>query len=168
MCHSPKHRIRRGPAVARGWWLIFTATGILICLGCGSGAQDTALDPLSLFADHQTGAARHHPYDLVELELGEFDVAITIPESVDQYRIGFKAAAIVPITTADKLKPRFAEYDTRIRDMILASAQMLSPNNITDPHQAWLKSEIIANLSKMLKTRDVRDVVFSNYNFERR
>jgi hypothetical protein len=156
---------RRAP---HGWWAILLAALILMSLGCGSKPQETALDPLALFADHQTSASRHHPYDFVELDLGEFDVAIPIKDSVDQYRIGFKAAAIAPKSTAEKLKPLLEEYQTRIRDMILVSAQTLSANNITDPHQAWLKSEIIGNLSKMLKTREIRDVVFSNYNFERR
>lgn len=152
----------------QGWWLILLAALILMSLGCGSKSQDTALDPLALFADHQTSATRHHPHDFVELDLGEFDVAIAIPNSVDQYRIEFQAAAIAPKATADKLKPLLEEYKTRVRDMILASAQTLSANNMTDPHQAWLKSEIIGNLSKMLKTREIRDVVFSNFNFERR
>lgn len=152
----------------QGWWLILLSALILMSLGCGSKSQNTVLDPLALFADHQTSASRHHPYDFVELDLGEFDVAIAIPGSVDQYRIEFQAAAIAPKSTAEKLKPLLEQYKTRIRDMILASAQTLTANNITDPHQAWLKSEIIGNLSKMLKTRDIRDVVFSNYNFERR
>lgn len=152
----------------QGWGLIVLAALILMSLGCGSKSQDTVLDPLALFADHQTSAARHHPYDFVELDLGDFDVAIPVPDSVDQYRIEFHAAAIAPKATAEKLKPLLEEYKTRIRDMILASAQTLTTNNITDPHQAWLKSEIIGNLSKMLKTREIRDVVFSNYNFERR
>ncbi len=137
-------------------------------LGCGSRSQETVLDPLNLFADHQSSVSRHHPYDLVELDLGEYEVAIAIPDSADQYRVGFQASAIAPRTTADKLKSRLEEYNTRIRDMILVTAQTLTPNNITDPHQAWLKSEIVGNLSKMLKTPDVRDVVFSDYNFERR
>jgi hypothetical protein len=137
-------------------------------LGCGRREQETVLDPLDLFADHQTSAARHHPYDFVELELGNFDVAILIPDSVDQYRVEFHASAIVPKSTADKLQVRLDEYKTRIRDMILVSAQNLAPVNITDPHQAWLKSEIVGNINKMLKTRDIRDVVFSKYNFERR
>lgn len=152
----------------QGWWAILLAALVLMSLGCGSKPQETALDPLALFQDQQTSAARHHPYDLVELDLGSFEVAISIPDSVDQYRIEFQAAAIAPKSTADKLKPLLEEYKTRIRDMILVSAQTLSATNITDPHQAWLKSEIIANLSKMLKTREIRDVVFSEYNFERR
>lgn len=153
---------------SQGWLAIFVAALVLMSMGCGSKQQETVLDPLALFADQNTSAARHHPYDFVELDLGAFDVAISIPDSVDQYRIEFQAAAIAPKSTADKIKPLLEEYKTRIRDMILVSAQTLSANNITDPHQAWLKSEIIANLSKMLKTREIRDVVFSEYNFERR
>lgn len=161
-------RHRTGRSVRQSWWIICLAALILMSLGCGRREQETVLDPLDLFADHQTSAARHHPYDFVELELGNFDVAILIPDSVDQYRVEFHASAIVPKSTADKLQVRLDEYKTRIRDMILVSAQNLAPVNITDPHQAWLKSEIVGNINKMLKTRDIRDVVFSKYNFERR
>lgn len=137
-------------------------------VGCGDGSKDTALDPLQLFADHQASSVRHHPYDLVELPMGDFEVAIPIVDSVDQYRVSFTATVIAPKSTADKLTPRLEEYNTRIRDTVLALAQNLTPNNITDPHQAWLKAEIIAQVSKMLRTRDIRDIVFANYSFERR
>lgn len=167
-CIGGSRRNRTGRGARHGWWIICLAALIFMSLGCGRREQETVLDPLDLFADHQTSAARHHPYDFVELDLGNFDVAILIPDSVDQYRVEFHASAIVPKSTAEKLQVRLDEYKTRIRDMILVSAQNLAPVNITDPHQAWLKSEIVGNVNKMLKTRDIRDVVFSKYNFERR
>lgn len=152
----------------RPWMLILLSTLILIVTGCGSQEAESELDPLSLLTDYQQAVPRHHPYDLVEIDLGKHEVTIDIQDSSDAYHIGFGAAAIVPKEKKADLEVKLQSFDSRIKDMVIASAQKMSPDNISDPYQAWLKSEILSEIARMIKSRDVRDVVFSDYTFERR
>lgn len=156
-CHSNRH-----------WILILLSATILLVAGCGGEETKSELDPLGLLTDYKQAVPRHHPYDLVEIDLGHYDVSIPVAESVDMYHIGFSAAAIVPRERKDDLDGKIQEFNSRIQDMVLQSAQRMSPDNISDPYQAWLKSEILAEIAHLLKTREVRDVVFSEYSFERR
>lgn len=155
-------------SIPRNWLLIIFVSMILIGTGCGSKGTEANLDPLNLLADYKEKVPRHHPYDLVEMDLGTYDVSIKVEGSeVDVYRVSFAANAIIPKGELETIQKLADVYKTRIRDMINTSATAMSVDNMSDPHQAWLKSEILANLAKMFKTRDVRDVVFSNYSFDR-
>lgn len=153
--------------IPRNWLLILVACLTMMFGGCGGGGTEVSLDPLNLLSDYQQAVPRHHPYDLVEIDLGKYELSIAVKDSVDQYRVEFTAAAIVPKEQRATIEAAMVEYQTRIRDVILSSAQNMNVDNISDPHQAWLKSEILAQLARMLKSRDVRDVVFSDYTFER-
>lgn len=153
----------------RSWTLILLSTVLLLAAGCGGTDSESELDPLGLLTDYKQAVPRHHPYDLVEIPLGEeFEVSIAIKDSYDQYRIKFNAAAIVPREKQEELTAQIETFDSRIRSAVLDSAGNMSPDNISDPYQAWLKSEILAKIARMIKSRDVRDVVFSDYSFERR
>ncbi len=155
-------------AIPRNWLLIIFASLILIGTGCGSQSPEASLDPLNLLSHYKEKVPRHHPYDLVEMDLGAYAVTIGVQDNqVDVYRISFTATAILPKGELENIKKLAEEYQTRIRDMVNESAKTMSVDHMSDPHQAWLKSEILANLARMFKTRAVRDVVFSDYSFDR-
>lgn len=148
--------------------LIFGALCSLASTGCGSEDRSGELDPISLLQHYKKETPRHHPVDLVELDLGdEFNVTIPLPDDVDVYRVSFKGYLIVPKTEKDDLAERYKKYENRARDAIMMAAKKMNAEKNSDPYQAWLKSEILDTVSKLLKTRDIRDVVFTKFNFDR-
>lgn len=133
--------------------------------GCGPEVPDSALlDPLHLIENFEPHPVRHHPTRLAEIQLGTFSIRRPSADLAEVVSIDFTASAVVPKRFLDNLTKVFEERKGRIADEINRIVKAASFEELNQVEMVYLKSELKPAVAKLLKTEEVRDIVFSDYS----
>ena len=150
-------------------WLVL-ALGLLSCQLCGCGGEatgDAALDEVTLMERYEAQGRRHDPENYIELDLGPFFVTRKIADSSDTLIVRCHLYAVAPQNDQEDLVDTLAIRQKRMRDTVIEVIQTTDVAALSESSMNWIRSEIIPAINKVLHTRSVRDIVFSDFSLER-
>lgn len=117
----------------------------------------------SLATHDSDSQRRHDPIEMVEVDLGEFTVTQRQPESSQMLLVRFKIYGVIERDKKDAFGKLLEDRRQRMRDSVITIVQRADIEQLSDPTLSWLKSEIIPAVNKLLRTRIMKDVVFSDF-----
>jgi flagellar basal body-associated protein FliL len=106
---------------------------------------------------------RHDPTEMIEVDLGEFTVTQRQPDSNILLLVRFKIFGVIEREKKDDFAKLLEDRRQRMRDSVITIVQRADMEQLSDPTLGWLKSEIIPSVNKLLRTRILKDVVFSEF-----
>lgn len=141
-------------------------TIVISMAGCGSpAAQNTAMAPAELLDLLEEQQRRHDPKHYVELPLGKFRVSHA---TSDGYLMAsFELFAVLPEDAQEEFTASLPAYEKRIRDSVIGLVQRVETEQLADPGLAYLKSEMVIAINRVLQKRLLKDVAFSTFSLER-
>ncbi len=146
---------------------ISLAAGLCVVLsGCGGSVEQQDIDPLAVYEQFESGQQRHDPLSMVEVDLGDYLVTRRVADSHDILFVRFQLFAIVPRDDEQKFTTLIEGSRTRMRDGVLTIVQKADLKDLADARMSSVKSEVVVSINKSLRTRTVRDVVFSDFSLE--
>jgi hypothetical protein len=157
------------PASRRSWLLLALATALLPLLsGCGGESKaSTTLDGLQLLDLLEQQDKRHDPRAYVEVSLGDYMVSRRGIGGQGILVVRFQLFGIIDAAEQEKLTRELPAHEKRIRDAVISLTQRTDIDQIADPNLAYLKSEITLAANEVLRSRAIKNVVFSNFSLER-
>lgn len=158
----------------RTWqWVLVALLGLALgslcasLTGCGKSDDPTKIgDPGKLLEDYDRSRRKHDPIRFEEVDLGEYFTTKYI-EGQGTYTVRFHLYAVVDRAQKQELLDAIAAREKRMRDIVLTTVGKTELEYYREPTLGWLRSELIAAVNRSLHTRVVRDVVFSEFSFER-
>jgi hypothetical protein len=144
--------------------------GLLMCVAAAcascsdsnekSAAALEAAEILELVSEGQSD-----PRSDVEVDLGTFRVTHAVAEGDEELLlVDFRLYGVLSGRKQAALDEALPAYINRVRDAIISLVQSIDTEHLTDPSLAFLKSEIIASINRVLQQRLVKDIVFSNFS----
>ncbi len=110
---------------------------------------------------------RHDPNHFSEVDLGEYTVSKKSNNSDSIYYVRFHLYGVVPDALISEFDKTLAAHGKTLRDRVLKVSNECKLNQLNDPSLGWLKSEMISSINRTLQAPLLRDVVFSEFSFER-
>ena len=138
---------------------------MISCSGCGKSDSQALLDTGSLLQRYESDRRRHDPVFFSEFDLGEFTVTQRHEPSI--FYIRFHLYGVVPDRLVEEVEKLMETHGERVRAMVREAAQRCDVAQLDDPSLGWLKSELITSINRSLQAPMLRDVVFSEFSFER-
>jgi flagellar basal body-associated protein FliL len=116
-------------------------------------------------AEHADDAGDHHEdgADLAEVDLGDFTVTQRQVEQNGTLLIRFKIFGVVEHDKKEVFAKLLEDRKQRMRDSVITIVQGAEVDKLSDPSLGWLKAELIPAINKLLRTRLLKDVVFSDF-----
>ena len=166
-----KSRIRQLPyrSTLIAWALVLVLATLVAALpGCGSSDPETTdlADPGKLLDTYDRSRRRHDPLRFVEVDLGEFFTTKYVGEK-GTYTIRFRLYAVIDQKQKLELKEAIAKREKRMRDKVFTTLGKTELEYFREPTLGWIRSELIVAVNRALHTRVIRDVVFSEFAFEK-
>jgi len=138
---------------------------VVTTAGCGSGDSDSGLiDPLHLIENFDAQPLRHHPTKLVEIELGTFSIRRPSQDMNEIVSVDFTVSAVVPVGRQSQITAVLKERKALVADEINSVVKSASFEDLNQIEMHWLKGELKPMMNKLLRTEEVRDIVFADYS----
>lgn len=135
------------------------------CVSCShsddkSAAALEAAEILELVNEGQ-----NDPRSDIEIDLGTFRVTHAVAQDDEELLlVDFRLYGVLSEHKQAALLEALPGYSNRVRDAIISLVQSIDTEHLTDPSLAFLKSEIIASINRVLQQRLIKDIVFSNFS----
>lgn len=147
-------------------WLA-VGTLSLSLASCGGGGHGSHAKVAAVDSSHSSahGEESHSPdsAEMVEVDLGEFTITQRQPGANSILLIRFKIFGVVEHDKKEAFAKLLEERRQRMRDSVITIVQRAGVEQLSDPSLGWLKSELIPAVNKLLRTRMLKDVVFSDF-----
>lgn len=101
----------------------------------------------------------------VELELGEYSITVTQPNSATALRVDFKLVGTVNDADQSEAKSLFDRNIHRLRDMVLSEIRNLESSDLADPGLTLIKRRILEKSNSVLGKPVLKSVVFSQFSY---
>jgi hypothetical protein len=137
----------------------------LICAGCSDSEPIEMLDAQALLDRYQQDRRRHDPTSFSEVDLGYFFVSLH--EDPSTYQVRFHIFGVIPDGQVSQFEDMVEPYAQRVRDAVISAVQRSELDQLRDPSLGWLKAELLATINQSLQMRILRDIVFTEFSFER-
>lgn len=136
--------------------------------GCSSHASSgSPIEASELLELLQEDLNRHDPQAFSEVDLGEFRVTRTVADEQGTLVIKFRLYGVLPGDKTKEFEEKTSRYGKRMRDIVLGIVQRSDMNDLTAPRMGVLKSQLTRSINEMIRSRSLRDVVFSELTMER-
>lgn len=146
-------------------WTLLLATSVVGLAGCGSSdPAQPAMAPAELLDLLEEQQRRHDPKHYVELSLGKFRVSHATPDGV--LMVSFELYGVLPEDSQEEITASLPAYEKRIRDSVIGLVQRVETEQLADPSLAFLKSEMVLSINRVLQKRLLKDVAFSTFSLE--
>ncbi len=145
---------------------VVTLAVAVLATGCGGGAA-TNFDEAALLDEYNVQGRRHDPVEFVEVDMGDFFITRRLPDTKDMLYVSCHLYAVTPQEESGFVEFTLMERKTRMRDTVMSVVQKAEIDALTEPSLTWIKSEMIPEVNRTLRTRSVRDIVFSTYSLQR-
>jgi hypothetical protein len=133
----------------------------------GHASRSSGFETNELLELLQEDFRRHDPQGYSELDLGEFRVTRSLGLEEGTLQVRFHLYGVLSDDKMTQFKDRAAQYDSRLRDAVLSLVQSCDLGELATPRLGSLKSQLTRSINEMLRTRSLRDVVFSELTIER-
>ncbi len=145
--------------------ILGAATLVFVAPGCSS-SDETAVNADEFLDHYERDRRRHDPNTFVEVDLGEFFVTQR-QSATESYFVRFHIYGVMPEDQTNEFTKALSSRGERMRDAVISTVRRSDLEHLAEPELAFLKSELIPTINHALKTRVVRDVVFTSYSLER-
>jgi hypothetical protein len=137
----------------------------LVNSGCGNSEPIEMLDAQALLDRYEQDRRRHDPTSFSEVDLGQFFVSLR--EDRSTYQVRFHIFGVIPDNQVSQFEDMIEPYTQRIRDAVISAVQGSELDQLRDPSLGWLKSELLDAINQSVQMRILRDIVFTEFSFER-
>ncbi len=136
--------------------------------GCGGGStHPAAMNAVELLDILEDDLKKHDPQEYAEVSIGKFNVTHVVRDTNAKVSVRFALFAVLPAKREEEFVASQEHFDKRIRDSVIALVQLAETEQLVDPSLTMLKEEVVAAINRLTKKRLVKDVVFSEFCFER-
>lgn len=102
----------------------------------------------------------------VELELGEYSITVTQPNSPTALRVDFQLVGIVKSDDELEAKSLFEKNIHRFRDLVLSEIRNLESTDLADPGLTLIKRRILEKSNNNLFGKTlIKSIVFSQFSY---
>ncbi len=143
--------------------LVIVVTALLGS-GCGDSQPTEILDAQSLLNRYELDRRRHDPTNFREVDLGQFYVSLR--DDRCNYQVRFHMFGVLPDDQLSRFEQTIEPYSQRVRDAVIRTVQGSAPDQLRAPSLQWLKGQLLDAVNQCLRTRILRDVVFTEFSFE--
>ena len=150
----------------RSLWFALTLA-LLHAAGCGGQTHPAAMNAVELLDILEDDLKKHDPQEYTETHIGKFNVTHVVRESKAKVSVRFELYAVLPAKKEEEFLACLEGYEKRIRDSVISLVQQAETEQLTDPGLTSLKEEVVGTINRVTKKRLVKDVVFSEFLFER-
>lgn len=102
---------------------------------------------------------------VVELELGEYSITVTQPNSPTALRVDFQLVGTVKEEDQAEAKSLFDRNVHRFRDMVLSEIRNLESTDLADPGLTLIKRRILEKSNALFGKSALKGVVFSQFSY---
>ena len=144
---------------------LFLAAAIVSTCGCGGSDSEAVVDAAALLERYEKDQRRHDPLHFSEVDLGEFTVTQRRHPSI--YFVRFHLYGVVPDEALDRFNGLLQRHQERVRSQVREATQKCVAEQFNDASLGGLRSELITSINHTIQAAILRDVVFSEFSFER-
>ncbi len=137
----------------------------LLSAGCGNSEPIEMLDAQALLNRYQQDRRRHDPTSFSEVDLGEFFVSKHVAPNTFQVRLHI--FGVVPDNQQSQFSSLIEPHTQRVRDAVISAVRRSELEQLRDPSLGWLKAELLTTINRNLQMRILRDIVFTDFSFEK-
>ena len=101
----------------------------------------------------------------VEIDLGEYTVTVTQPNSSTALRVDFKLVGTLLEEDETEVTEAFDRYANRFRDQIIFEIRNSEPADLADPGLGLLKRRILEKSTTLFGKPLLKSVVFSQFSY---
>jgi hypothetical protein len=102
----------------------------------------------------------------IELELGEYSITVTQPNSPTALRVDFQLVGIVKSDDEAEAKALFDKNIHRFRDLVLSEIRNLESTDLADPGLTLIKRRILEKSNNNLFGKSlIKSIVFSQFSY---
>jgi flagellar basal body-associated protein FliL len=156
---------RTWPRLRRVFALSLLSCAAASSLSCSHSDEKSAAALEAAEILELVNEGQNDPRSDVEIDLGTFRVTHAVGRDDEiLLLVDFQLYGVLSQHKQVALDAALPGYSNRVRDAIISLVQSIDTEHLTDPSLAFLKSEIIASINRVLQQRLVKDVVFSNFS----
>lgn len=128
-------------------------------------AEDKLQKKLPKFAEAggegQEGSAK----GTIEIDLGEYSVTVTQPNSPTAIRVDFHLVGTVRDEESNDVKAAFDRNVHRFRDMVISEIRHLETSDLADPGLGLIKRRILEKSNALFGKPLLKSVVFPDFSY---
>ncbi|MGE0757318.1 MAG: hypothetical protein AB7F89_24735 [Pirellulaceae bacterium] len=102
---------------------------------------------------------------VVEIELGEYSVTVTRPNSPTVLRVDFHLVGTADEELASEVKSAFDHNVHRFRDMVISEIRHLETTDFADPGLGLIKRRILEKSNALFGKPILKSVVFPDFSY---
>lgn len=102
---------------------------------------------------------------IIEIELGEYSVTVTQPNSPTAMRIDFHLVGTANEGEYADVKALFDKHVHRFRDMVISEIRHLETTDLADPELGLIKRRILEKSNALFGKPILKSVVFPDFNY---
>jgi hypothetical protein len=121
--------------------------------------------PAELKPEHGSTEDTSDSKPLIEIELGDFSITVTQPNSPTALRVDFMLWGTIKEADQPEVKSLFDRNIHRFRDMVLSEIRNLESTDLADPELTLIKRRILAKSNDLLGKPVLKSVVFSQFSY---
>ncbi len=101
----------------------------------------------------------------IEVELGEYSITVTQPNSPTALRVDFLLVGTVKESEQSEAKSMFERNVHRFRDMVLSEIRNLESTDLADPGLTLIKRRILEKSNTLFGKPMLKSIVFSQFSY---
>jgi flagellar FliL protein len=121
--------------------------------------------PTTLDSESQVPTDGDDSKPAIEVELGDYSITVTQPNSATALRVDFQLVGTVRESDQAEAKSLFDRNIHRFRDMVLSEIRNLEATDLADPTLTLIKRRILEKSNALLGKPVLRSVVFSQFSY---
>jgi flagellar FliL protein len=115
---------------------------------------------------HEGGEAQDgEAKPMMEVDLGEYSVTITRPNSPTVMRVDFHLVGTAEESVANELKAAFDRNVHRFRDMVISEIRNLEVSDFADPGLGLIKRRILEKSTTLFGKPILKSIVFPDFSY---
>lgn len=136
---------------------------------CSKPAEKSpaALGTIELLDMIEAEQRRHDPNKYIEIDLGKFQVTHVLDGEQGYLYVQFHLFGVLPQAKQEQFAHDLPQYDKRLRDAVISLVQRSETAQLTDASLMFLKAEMVEEINRILQSRLLKDVAFSDFSVDR-
>lgn len=128
-------------------------------------AESEMMKKLPKTLGEEEGGSEDDAVPTVEVELGEYSVTVTQPNSSTTLRVDFKLVGTILEEDEDEMTEMFDRYVHRFRDQVFSEIRNSEPADLADPHLGLIKRRILEKSTNLFGKPLLKSIMFSEFSY---